>query len=69
MRHILPNIIYLNFQPMMIIRDLSPRRCLRASEEEREKSNALHQAMTGVAPHASPTLTLDLEMCASSRVY
>jgi hypothetical protein len=47
MRHILPNIIYLNFQPMVIIRDLSPRRCLRASKEERKKSNALHQAMTG----------------------
>jgi hypothetical protein len=47
MRHILPRVVYLNFQPMVVIRDLSPRRRLRASKEERKESNALHQVMTG----------------------
>ncbi len=46
MRHILPRVVRLYGKPMMIIRDLSPRRYLRASEEEREESNELYQAMT-----------------------
>lgn len=47
MRYIVPRVVYLNFKPMVIIRDLSPRRCLRASEGERKESNALDQVMTG----------------------
>lgn len=46
MRYILPKVVDINDKPMMIIRDLSPRRYLRASEEEREKSKALYQAIT-----------------------
>lgn len=46
MRHILPTVVRLHGKPKMIIRDLSPKRRLRASEEEREESNALYQAMT-----------------------
>jgi len=48
MRYLLPSVVHLHGKPMMIIRDLSPRRCLRASEEEREESNALYQAMAAV---------------------
>jgi len=47
MRYILPRAVYLRGKPMMITRDLSPRRCSRASKEERDESNALHQVMTG----------------------
>ena len=47
MRYILPRVVYLHGKPMIIIRDLSPRRCLRASKEELEESNALHQVMMG----------------------
>ncbi|KAI9461007.1 hypothetical protein BJY52DRAFT_245215 [Lactarius psammicola] len=43
MRYILPRVVHLRGKPMIIIRDLSPRRCLRASEEEREQSNKLYQ--------------------------
>ncbi|KAI9445328.1 hypothetical protein H4582DRAFT_909672 [Lactarius indigo] len=46
MRHIIPRVIRLRGKPVIAIRDLSPRRCLRASEEERAESDALHQAMT-----------------------
>ncbi|KAH9037201.1 hypothetical protein EDB85DRAFT_625041 [Lactarius pseudohatsudake] len=46
MRHIRPRVIRLHGKPMMVVRDLSPMRCLKASEEEREESNALYQAMT-----------------------
>ncbi|KAH9162781.1 hypothetical protein EDB89DRAFT_2024253 [Lactarius sanguifluus] len=48
MRHIMPRVIRLHGKPVIVVRDLSPMRCLRASEEEREESNALHhwQAMT-----------------------
>ena len=47
MRYILPRVVYLHGKPMVIIRDLSPRRCLRASKEERKESNALYQVMMG----------------------
>ncbi|KAH8982610.1 hypothetical protein EDB92DRAFT_1893833 [Lactarius akahatsu] len=46
MRHIIPRVIRLHGKPVMVVRDLSPTRFLKASEEEREESNALHQAMT-----------------------
>ncbi|KAH9039935.1 hypothetical protein EDB84DRAFT_1024476 [Lactarius hengduanensis] len=46
MRHIRPRVIRLHGKPMMVVRDLSPMRFLKASEEEREESNALYQAMT-----------------------
>jgi len=46
MRYILPRVVDFHGKPMMIIRDLSPRRCQRASEEERKESNALYQMMT-----------------------
>jgi hypothetical protein len=45
MRYIQPRVVGLRGKPMMIIRDISPRRYLRASEEEREESNALYQVM------------------------
>jgi hypothetical protein len=45
MRYILPRAVHLHGKPMIIIRDLSPRRCLRASKEERNESNALYQVM------------------------
>jgi hypothetical protein len=45
MRYILPRAVGLHGKPIIIIRDLSQRRCLRASEEEREESNTLYQAM------------------------
>ena len=46
MRYILPRVFSLNGKPMVIIHDLSPRRGLRASKEERKKSNALYKVMT-----------------------
>ncbi|KAH8998839.1 hypothetical protein EDB86DRAFT_2910402 [Lactarius hatsudake] len=46
MRYIIPRVIRLHGKPVMVVRDLSPMRCLKASEEEREESNALHEAMT-----------------------
>ena len=45
MRYILPRVVSLNGKSMVVIHDLSPRRCLRASKEERKESNALYQAM------------------------
>ena len=47
MRSILPRPVYLDGKPMIIVRDLSPRRCSRASREERNESNALYQATGG----------------------
>ena len=46
MRCILPKVVHLDDKPMVIIRDLSPRRCLRASKEERKESDALYHAIT-----------------------
>ena len=53
MRHILPRVVYLHGKPMMIIRDLCPRRCLRASKEAREESDALYQVLTWGTHHES----------------
>ncbi|KAH9064345.1 hypothetical protein EDB87DRAFT_1785862 [Lactarius vividus] len=44
MRYIQPRVDHLRGNLMMIVRDIHPRRCLRASEEEREQSNALYQS-------------------------
>ncbi|KAI9513051.1 hypothetical protein F5148DRAFT_972382 [Russula earlei] len=51
MRHILPLVVVRDDRQAMIVRDLCPRRCMRASEEEREESNALHHTMGCVEPY------------------
>jgi hypothetical protein len=51
MRHILPMAALRDDRQVMIVRDLCPRRYMRASEEEREESNALHQAMGSKEPY------------------
>ncbi|KAI9445329.1 hypothetical protein H4582DRAFT_909630 [Lactarius indigo] len=43
MRYIHPWVDHLRGKPMVIVRDTCPRRCLRASEEEREQSNTLYK--------------------------
>ena len=53
MRHILPRVVYLRGMPMMIIRDLCRRRCLRASKEERKESDALYQMLPWGTYHES----------------
>ena len=50
MRYILPSVVGFHGKKMIVIRDLSPRRRLRASDKEREESNKLHHAMTR-GPH------------------
>jgi hypothetical protein len=50
-RHILPKAALRDDRRVMIVRDLCPRRYMRASEEEREESNALHQAMGTKEPY------------------
>ena len=47
MRYILPRVVFLEGKPMVIIRDLCPRRCLRASKAELEESNRLYKALWG----------------------
>jgi hypothetical protein len=44
MRHVLPEVVHIDGKPSILIRDLSPRRCLRASNEEREDSHAVYEA-------------------------
>ena len=56
MRHVLPEVLNLDGKPSIVIRDLSPRRCLRASEEERKKSEALYEAIRVITTR-DPTLT------------
>jgi hypothetical protein len=48
MRYILPKAAFLHGKPMMIVCDICPRRCLRASEEERQESKLLYQKLMGV---------------------
>ncbi len=50
-RHILPETVLRDSRRVMIVRDLCPRRYMRASKEEREESNALHQAMGAKEPY------------------
>ena len=55
MRYINPTVIYFaSDKPMILIHDLSPRRCLRASKEERDESEAIYKQMTWV-PHYGTT--------------
>lgn len=51
MRHILPTAARRGDRRVMIVRDLCQRRRTRASEDEREESNALHQAMGCEEPY------------------
>jgi len=51
MRHILPKATPRDDRQVIIVRDLCPRRCMRASEEEREESNALYQVMGCEEPY------------------
>ena len=57
MRCIIPSVIrFVGGKPMIVIRDLSPRRYLRASKEERDESDAIYKQMTWppyreTAPH------------------
>ncbi|KAI0307691.1 hypothetical protein B0F90DRAFT_1676259 [Multifurca ochricompacta] len=51
MRYILPRVALLNGREVIIIHDLCMRRCMRASEEEREESNTLHHAMGWKGPY------------------
>jgi hypothetical protein len=53
MRYILPRVVFLQGKPMVIIRDLCPRRYLRASKEELKESNMLYKALTGGTSHNS----------------
>jgi hypothetical protein len=50
-RHILPKAAHRDDRRVIIVRDLCPRRYMRASEEEREESNALHRAMGTKEPY------------------
>ena len=50
MRYTLPNVVHLCGKPMIVICDICPRRCLRASEEERQESELLYQTLMNV-PH------------------
>jgi len=45
MRHVLPMAEFRDDRWVMIVRDLCTRRCMSAREEERNESNALHQAL------------------------
>jgi hypothetical protein len=51
MRHILPEVVSRDDRLVMIVRDLCPRRYTRASEEGREESNALYQALGCLEPY------------------
>jgi hypothetical protein len=50
-RYILHKAVPRDDRRVMIVRDLCPRRYMRASEEEREESNALHEAMGTKEPY------------------
>jgi hypothetical protein len=50
MRYILPAVVHICGKPKVIICDLCPGRCLRASKEERQESELLYQTLMGV-PH------------------
>lgn len=50
-RYILPKAARRDDRRVMIVRDLCPRRYMRASEEEREESNALYKAMGAKEPY------------------
>jgi len=60
MRHVLPEVLNLDGKSSILIRDLSPRRCLRASNEEREESYALYEAITACTTRRTGTPNLRL---------
>ena len=45
MRYITPGVPLFSDKPMIVIRDLSQRRCLRASNEERDESDVIYKEM------------------------
>ena len=51
MRHILPKVALRDDTRVMIVRDNCPRRFMRASDEEREESTALHRVMGSLEPN------------------
>ena len=50
MRYTLPRVVRIRGKPMIIICDICPRRCLRASKEERQESELLYRTLMNV-PH------------------
>ena len=48
MRYTLPNVVHICGKPTIIICDICPRRCLRASEEERQESELLYKTLMSV---------------------
>ena len=53
MRYILPRVFVFEGKPIVIIRDLCPRRYLRAGKKELEDSNILYEALMGEPTHES----------------
>ena len=45
MRYITPGVPLFSDKPLIVIRDLSQRRCLRASNEERDESDVIYKEM------------------------
>ena len=58
MRYILPRVAFLDGKPMVIIRDLCPRRYLRASKEELEETNMLYKTFMGGTNHETRTRSI-----------
>ncbi|KAI0257677.1 hypothetical protein BJV78DRAFT_1164288 [Lactifluus subvellereus] len=53
MRYVFPRIQLLDDRPVMVVRDLCPRRYMRATKEEREESNALQRVLRWGGPSRS----------------
>ena len=53
MRYILPRVVFLGGKPMAIIRDLCPRRYLRANKEDLKESNRLYTVLMNDNNHES----------------
>ena len=51
MRYILPRVFFLQGKPVVIIRDLCPRRYQRASKKELKESNRLYKALVDDTSH------------------
>ena len=49
MRYTLHEVVHLSGKPVIIICDICPRRCLRASEEERQESELLYETLMNVS--------------------
>ena len=48
MRYTLPNVVHICGKPTIVICDICPRRCLRASEEECQESELLYQTLMSI---------------------